>query len=773
MGRRRIVNGNINLAANVFLERFFGEYNQLKLGQIERGEQAAGLILPWIDRLRRTNPLPTILPRKFEDARGITRYNWYAVAATERDLRDLSEDLTAFIGPTWSTFRGERASLDTADPTELAVQEFTNGRVFRFSGNTKKIWESLELMRHVWEKRKTRGIEDYRPSGRVLRDFYMALQASNRESAENALQYLQDRHGYDAINISFLKVQMLAQLDCWGELLASPSIADILQIRRPLAVTQALITALYRQELTKYEEQLDATGAQDYFRREVLPRYGSLFSARAGMRDPQVVKSFMLFAVSAEPPSPELRDELITQPNLEEADRIYLQHLANLLASPPASSSQDILQQAIELFWKGDHDRAFRLAVEAPASLQRTQILLYCAFELQNLASEQVAMSAFNELSPKDQESLQATRSTSRLLESLRGEDLTATHVSETATSNLVGLVPENWLMWLTRLFAEPTWSRAMDVARQGAGEWDLHSLVDQPNGFNQLVEQLNFYPPAAEATLHNCLPFFLEFFRKDDEYPRRQCTEVYKVLTDVLTISTHGGDDDLLLFNELVLARLSLGIETPEYIDLLTNAEDLWERYASPSKVDWILDLLDSLVIYPSPAEGKRSKLLIFAANKFTQFARRIEPAQWNFLALLVRDLHQESLLPLIEEYRVAAEETESVAVDVLTLLAGKSITIYTLTEAVAQRVKSIIQSICSNTVVHLCHDKVGSERLRQLARNSDYFIMATASAKHAATGFIEANRPENLPLLRPSGKGSASMLRTLRSYLGAAATV
>jgi hypothetical protein len=160
---------------------------------------------------------------------------------------------------------------------------------------------------------------------------------------------------------------------------------------------------------------------------------------------------------------------------------------------------------------------------------------------------------------------------------------------------------------------------------------------------------------------------------------------------------------------------------------------------------------------------------LLNFAANKFTQFARRVEPAQWDFLSLLVRDLHQEELLALIAEYGAPAEEATTTPADVLTYLTGKTITIYTLTEAVAQRVRSIIQSVCESAVVHLSHDKVGSDRLRQLARGSDIFIMATASAKHAATGFIEANRPGQLPLLRPSGKGSASMLRALRSHLEA----
>jgi hypothetical protein len=45
---------------------------------------------------------------------------------------------------------------------------------------------------------------------------------------------------------------------------------------------------------------------------------------------------------------------------------------------------------------------------------------------------------------------------------------------------------------------------------------------------------------------------------------------------------------------------------------------------------------------------------------------------------------------------------------------------------------------------------------------------LMVTASAKHAATGFIEDNRPSHLaPILLVNSKGSASMLRIIKQYL------
>ncbi len=90
-----------------------------------------------------------------------------------------------------------------------------------------------------------------------------------------------------------------------------------------------------------------------------------------------------------------------------------------------------------------------------------------------------------------------------------------------------------------------------------------------------------------------------------------------------------------------------------------------------------------------------------------------------------------------------------------------------YTLTERAGRYLQQILAERAPDAKVHIAHDKVGTESLRQLARRADVFIMATASAKHAATEFIQANRPADLPLLRPRGKGMASMLHALQEFL------
>ncbi|MHC5594829.1 MAG: hypothetical protein ACYTXC_02470 [Nostoc sp.] len=310
----------------------------------------------------------------------------------------MSEDLMAFVGPTYSTFRGQRAQLNPQDPIELTVYKFTGGAAVKLCGQATDVWEALERMRQVSERRVKRVADIPRPTGRVLRDFYMALQAGDRIAAENSLQYLVDQHRLDALNLLFLRVQLLAELEQWNELLTLPELGNLLQVRRPFAVTQALLKAVYRTELQHFEDNNAPGSAVAYFQEVVFPRYNNLFAVRAGSKIPEVLKLFMLLAVGGEPTKPALRDELLAIAEVEETHRSYLQRLAALLTDATPNSEGDPLQQAEQLSKNGDFDQAFSLLCNAPSSKEKVRLLLQCAYELQTLAVEKAVLQAFDEL---------------------------------------------------------------------------------------------------------------------------------------------------------------------------------------------------------------------------------------------------------------------------------------------------------------------------------------------------------------------------------------
>ena len=742
-----------------FLEQFFGTDNKFDLGKIERGEGKQAKIRPWVELLTKGEPQPTILPCWRSES-----VDWYAIALSERQLRRLSEELMAFVGPTYSTFRGQRAQLNPQDPIELAVYEFTGGAAVKLCGQATDVWEALEQMRRVSERRVKRVADIPRPTGRVLRDFYMALQAGDRIAAENSLQYLVDQHRLDALNLLFLRVQLLAELEQWNELLTLPELGNLLQVRRPFAVTQALLKAVYRTELQHFEDNNAPGSAVAYFQEVVFPRYNNLFAVRAGSKIPEVLKLFMLLAVGGEPTKPALRDELLVIGEVEETHRSYLQRLAALLRDTTPNSEGNPLQQAEQLSKNGDFDQAFSLLCNAPSSKEKVRLLLQCAYELQTLAVEKTALQAFDELTADEQTALLKVRWNQDFLTQLRGSQEGTTKDTPTALS-----VPTNWLEWLSQLDKKPTWERALYTARQGSAEWDVTSLLMQPQAVAEFDELLSKVGSTSESILHDALPYLLGFFQKDEQFPRGEFESLYFSLLELLVLSTEGGDVDLVLFNDLAIAILTLGVNTAKYTEIVDYALELWDRFASPKKVDWMLDLIDVLISYPCPVPEKREQLLFATAETLRRFTERIDEVQRGIFRALVKDLHLgESFPDLLDEPASLVEQNLEVEVNIFQKLKSKSVLIYTLTETAAIRVKSILEAACKEVTVYLSHDKGGNDRLRQWVKNSDIVLMVTASAKHAATGFIEANRPSHLaPILLVNSKGSASMLRAISLYL------
>lgn len=750
-----------SLKIREFLEQFFGKGNQLTFEKVQK----IPFLQPWIARLERG--LPTVLP-----CARTTGTDWYGLTFSEQQFRGLREELAAFVGPTWSSFRGQRTILDLNDPIEAAVWELTQGNAFKFQGSLDKsgksveIQKALSLMTTVLDRKTSGSYEVPRATGRVLRDFYTALRVGDRSVAERDLQYLRSHNRLDVINLLFLQVQMLAELQSWTEVPRLPDFSTLLSIRRPPAVTQAIIQAIYQCELSQFEPMNATRSAVAYFQEVVLPKYETLYANRAGSNLAEVVKSFMLVAIAGEAPNPALRDELLAIPGLPEADQLYLQNLAKLLPptiSPTTSSTTtDVLEEALQAAEIGNYDYVLFLLQDYPPSQQTVRLLLEAAYELQTLESERVALQAFDQLPIEAQAQFQSTRRNRTFLESLIGR-------AQTTANTTADLIPTNWLEWLSILDQNPEWERASYSARQGAQEWDVAYLLDEPGAIAQFLSLQNSVTAKAPEILQNAFPHLLNSFQKDPNFPRREFLPLYATILDTLVfgiVPTGAGEQHFTLFNELVTILLTLGVDAQQYNDLLDYALDLWSYYQAPSTIDWGLDVVNIFVVHPCADRDKRSQLLFKIADTLREMTSRVDEAQWSIFDSLIKDLRLGASFTELRPKQAPAQASTQGEQNVFQKLRNKAVLIYTLTEPVAQRVKSFLEGVCEGITVHLSHDKGGSDRLRQWVRNDDLVVIVTASAKHAATGFIEEHR-QQLPLLRVNSKGSASLLREIQLYL------
>jgi hypothetical protein len=101
----------------------------------------------------------------------------------------------------------------------------------------------------------------------------------------------------------------------------------------------------------------------------------------------------------------------------------------------------------------------------------------------------------------------------------------------------------------------------------------------------------------------------------------------------------------------------------------------------------------------------------------------------------------------------------------DPFSKLQNKRVGIYCLESSRAQRMSTVLASLC-NCTIDLNSDYAGTKALENLAKNSDVMVVITSAAKHAATDCIRVNRGDG-PMIYIHSTGVSTFLRCVSEYL------
>lgn len=698
----------------------------------------------WWERLdphSDTRALPTLLPRR----RDGNLDEWYAIAWSESQSRRMAEEVAAFTGLTYSDFSGRRAPLDDA-PVDLAVQEFTDGHGFKFRAKADGR-EALDRLLRVWTTRPaSRSADEIRSVGRLRRDFEAAVTVGDRGLAEELLRTLDEGAHLTRENLLFLKVRMLDGLGLWTDLLELEDLPDLLGKRKPVAVTDALLRAVYRVHLAPVES--NPSDALTHFRNDVYPQFGALLGLRSGLRSPEAIKSFMLLAVGGEPPDFELRDELLNA-GLSGPDGAVLAAFGALLPGTetlglhgPPVDPQALIASLRE---RGDYDRLLLTVYEQKPSAERARLLLECADRLSTLLSQNAVQAAMASLTEVDLEivlSEQSAQAAWARLKPLKDE-----------------LMPSSWAEWCHTVAAIPDWPDAQSVVHRGVTEWDRPWEFDGSRA-GELVDGLVGVYVSAPALLSAALPYIAGMLFDDEAWPRPSLRPVYDACLDALHSAERISDPDLEIFGEFLAGLLSLGPTLEEYVKYTDWTAELFRNRGSVARIDRMLDQLDVLAVQPCPSAARRVDVAAAADAVLTKFQRRLRPEQVRLFRLICSDLDYES--SITETSVSEADESWPLSLDALV---GKVVAIYTLTESAGRQAKKRLEQLFKGVDVRLCHDKAGSDRLKELAQTAELFVVATRSAKHAATEEIKRWRQQR-PVVYPAGKGMASIVAGVADF-------
>jgi len=121
-------------------------------------------------------------------------------------------------------------------------------------------------------------------------------------------------------------------------------------------------------------------------------------------------------------------------------------------------------------------------------------------------------------------------------------------------------------------------------------------------------------------------------------------------------------------------------------------------------------------------------------------------------------------NIAPEGESFDHLVSEDNSSNEDSIISLKDKLIGISTLTEKAGQRAAEMLQSLFPEVVVKLNHDKVATDKLKNLASSADYFIFCNKSAAHQSYYAVKAINKE---IIYCDGKGSSSIIRALIKHI------
>ncbi|MGG3471334.1 protein DpdD [Neobacillus pocheonensis] len=740
-----------------FLDVFFGPDNKCSLEKIHTEGNGQHKILPWVERIRRDEPKETLLPVIHPTTKEVI---WYGIAFSDIQFRRLGEHLLNFLGTTYSNFSGIRAVPINNNAIDQEVSRFTKGRYYRFQADNKYVWDTLETMRTLWAEKPEAEVQTIRSLGKMLRDFHLALQTGNRNIAEKELEQLKQGHYLDSKNILFLEVEMLVAFRRWQDILNLKRFPDLMNMRRPPAVTEAMIKAVYHVQVAPNLENIDRL--LNSFKEEIYPLYQSLFSNMRNFSSREAITCFLIRAVVIEPQKKDWIESLLQQVDPKDELSSLLSKIAgkvHVVHHKMKSINLGLVEKSV---LEGNFDEAFVFLQTLPQSVEKTKFLFDCAYELQSLESERIALQSFQLLADQEQQQFLKSRRNKEFLTYLTNEEINN-------QSNSLYEIPTNWVVWLEQI-SQKSHLENIQMAQKGSQEWSVEELLAEKAGIANFKQKLEdcINDQYTLENLYYSYPHILEFFKNDPAWPRKECKMIYLTLMELLTLSEDIGEMELSIYQDLLTALLSVGLTRKEYEDVVSSAIDLWKMSSSYTNLNWAIDVIEVLIVYPCLNNEIRLTLLKELNRQLGNFSRFIKTSDWEMIKLLHMDLRKfEEWKGIKEAYRVEEKHNDGDLESVWDKLEGKSVGIYTLMDRVSQRVKTFLDSKVQNINVHINNDKVGTDALKILSRSSDILIVATASAKHAATLFIQDERPSNLPLILCHAKGSSSMVRELEKYI------
>lgn len=640
--------------------------------------------------------------------------------ASPADWRRLSPILRAFAGPTLTSFDGlpsNRLPTDELNAVILEAGPVTTATIKLPSDPVGCEMALRALVRALKTLLRAPSLARAapEPTSWLLARFQDCLNVGRRDAALAVLEQLRDELRLDALNLRSLQVQLLATFDEWSEIVNLPGFVNLTQARRTPTTTALLLEAIYQARLASFFESGDQATVEKLYTDEVRSIAAPLLKTPL----PVFLRTGGLRLVGLEVLTSPERNDLL------EAVASRSEQLGWLTSRLVSADRSDFVPK----FGAVEEARECLAASEATESVE----IMAAALE---------AIARLNEQQRAEIVRAEPFRT------ALRGLEQDAGYSS----------VPTSWPMWLAKI-SEPTFTNALALARLGAEEWLIVDDTQDLTSATEFLSALNRAhtdPLAAERTTQ-ALPYLVVALQRDPLFPNLVLAPIYSSILTLLALGTARGsqvfDSSLILVDGL----LTVGVSANQYRELAADIDEIAGEGFGVRMVYWALEIVEAFMRSPAPDVAAREKLIYAILARLGPLSARLS------------SLQQATVHSLVEEFGLenSASPTSEKAYDkgLADHLKGKTIAIYSLIESASRQAKVALQAIECDVEVQCSADKVGTAQLKNLAINSDLFVVSWTAAKHAATDFIRAHR-NGRPIVYAEGKGVSSILRAVEEY-------
>lgn len=552
-----------------------------------------------------------------------------------------------------------------------------------------------------------------RPTGRILRDLFVALRDENAEATWQYFEELRDSQSLSARNILFLELQVNAGLGDWTAIIDHPRLGDLVSGRVPRRVATAFLEALEALLLrldTLQKMNLDVV-------RNRLSPVAAFFS-----REPDLEK--------------------------DEASVVAWRTWATGAALIRNYDGASNVKERVGEEWFGKLSELFGLSSkeEPPRAPEADPVdVLLLSPETQENAIEllQYILQGNDKQCREIVDRLRVYPS--EIIDGLRKNPAICALWDGVVVGDEPAKPIGGWGEWFDRAKVEPESELLLQAAMDGAAYWNTSDWDE--GALSKLLEDTS---ASGTGVVRNVLPILLSWI--DEHEVTLSANSAESLLLD-LALDDIASVQDLSLARDLIGMVLAKPHDGKAYATMLDSVGAIWQKVKSVHGLSDMYDVFDLFLDAPCADNGRRQQLW--------QYLQEFLLSNWQRLDIesqvLAKDLSEE-LLGSSSQFNFTQEAKIDSASPERIDLSGKKLAIYSLMERAAQRAKIALEQLYPGLTVVLNHDHTATSALVNLSKSADYFVFAARCAKHQAFYPVTNNRSD---IIYPNGKGTMSIVQ------------